>query len=67
MRPRAGNPAPKRGRGRPSIDPDGDTVQLPSIAIARAHFIELMRLIKAGKGKTLSDVVRYLIEESAAR
>ena len=71
MSPRAKKPEPsKRGRGRPPIDPDYDTVYLPRIAVGRSHFCELMMLRAEQKGKsphTLADVVRWLIEESAAR
>jgi hypothetical protein len=58
----------KRGRGRPRIDPEGgETLQLPTVAISLTHFRELRALIDDGHGPTMSDAVRWLLEESARR
>ena len=66
MSPRA-KQRPKRGRGRPPIDPSGETVQLPTVALSQAHYLELRALIDDGHGPKMSDAVRWLLEESARR
>lgn len=56
-------PPPKRGRGRPPLDPEYDTVPL-RVSIAQRHYLILRRLIDEGHGPTMSDAVRWAIEQA---
>lgn len=55
--------APKRGRGRPSIDPGGEGVSI-RVRIAMTHYETLRRLVEEGHGPTLSDAARWAIEQA---
>lgn len=57
-------PRPKRGPGRPPLDPNGETVEF-SLRIVERHFVELRRIIASGHGPTIADAIRWLIDESA--
>lgn len=67
MSPRAKKEPPKRGPGRPSLNPDGGESVSLTIRIAEPHYVELRRRMALGLGGNFSDAIRVLIEESAAR
>lgn len=65
MSPRKKTAPPKRGPGRPPLNPgQGNTVHT-AIRIAESHYIELRRVVDEGHGPTLSDAIRWLIEQSS--
>lgn len=56
----------RRGPGRPSLNPGGGETVPTTIRISELDFIELRRLVDEGHGPSLSDAIRWLIEQSAS-
>lgn len=54
---------PKRGPGRPPLDPDGDTVPL-TVRITQAHYTRLRTVMAREKIRDLAGAVRWAIDHS---
>lgn len=62
---------PKRGRGRPRLDPSGETAAL-TVRLSEAHLAEIAALqaeiaLERGREASAAEVVRVLLERSADR
>lgn len=56
-----------RAAGRPALNPQGGKTTVARIRLTDANLEEVGRLIESGRGSNVSEVVRALLDESAAR